>query len=541
MMLESERKWKMEAWEPPPPLPRIKWRPKIHICPNVGIPLPRNPTVEHLKQLWFKYDPYNWHIKPFRRRSLYNLLKRNLDAWTEWLRLDSTPTFYREINTYRKAKDGAVIGIQGPKGSGKSWLGQMVLSRIVDSTPHVLFKYSDLELHISKRDDLAIGVQIDEDLKATGAESKNLVIHINNAFETSRKAELWAVCTGVNLSFEGWGDTLDLRLIPFGFNRKYQATRAAVWSKEREFLGFVVFQRKHLPDDPVYYYNEIGFWGEYKARAINYSLSVTKEGGVEGAVSSEQQDRHIAAMVDYLKIHVIDQGKSLPSDIKCRRLYRRAKLPSKSIGYMTEVIQWAKEELDGEERSSGFIPTVTAGWKGLRTAFHRWLVSQRVRSKTAWYLADWYIFKGLDQSEIGAQYGVGRDAVNKSVSRYRDIFTGHESELGIMAEKWVAAHTDSLHAVRGSGHRDDPDILLTVNDQTVALNVKLCLEGKFRRNFDSTPEDTHMPHAYLAVVHARVPVIRLYPITGPQTYAHHEQGVPCAPEGLGEKLLEMIS
>lgn len=541
MQASEAVQWKMDEWEIPPPLPRVKTSANLSVCPYVGLKLPHYAREKHLKKAWFsKREVYSWEIQPFRRRALYKLLKRNFNSWIDWLRIDSTPTFYKDMEGFKKRQSGAVIGIAGPKMSGKSRLGQMLLTRLVDTQPHVLFQYKDLESHVRDRNDLSLAIQIDEDLKATGNESRNLVIHVNNSFETSRKADLWAICTGVNLNFKDWGNTLDLRMVPFGFNVEFQATRAAVFDKENDFLGFCVFQRKHLPEDPVFYYNANGFWGEYEARARAYSLTVTKKGGVQDAVDDITQTEHIETLKKYFEKYYIDKGIPLPKDLMCRRLYRRAQIPAKSVGYMNEVIAWAIAELDENSKLKPvFIPISTKGWYSLRKTLHTWLVRHNIRSKTAWYLADWHVYKGLKQDKIGAQYNIGRDAVQAAIGRHKDVFVGYESELGILTERWFALHTDSLEARVGTGHRDSPDVLLLIDGTVVAVNVKLNLEKTYRRDYTTTPENK-WKHAVLAVVHARIPVIRLYPLKGPSTYAHWEKGVPCAPEELADKLREMI-
>jgi len=550
MIAESEHAqvWECEEWNPAPALPKGRTRKGIEICPYVGLRLPSYPTEYSLKAAWFsKQELRSWYIKPLRRRALYNLMRRNLHNWAGWLRLDSTHTFNRELKDYQKFNDGATVGITGPKGSGKSRLAQMVLNRAVDTTPHVIFEYKDLEINIPQRGKEAVGIQVDENLKATGSDSKNLVIHVNNALDTGRKAELWVICTGINLSFQGWGDTLDIRMIPFGFNRRFQATRAAFFDVKNDFLGFCVLQREHTPKDSVYYYSELGTWGEYEARARQYSLKVTRKGGATDAIDDTMQDRHIAALKDYLKANFLAKGLDIPSDLKCRRLYRKCKLPPKSVGYMNEIIVWAKDDLeDSKTEKPVFVPQVTEGWNGLRDAFRDWLRgSVRLRKESARYLADWYIATGETQAEIGAKYDRGVDAVNKAVGRYTDSFAGRESEYGEIAERWVQAHTESLGA-RQIGGPGRPDVIVNIEDVEVALNVKLCLEETFRRDFTTSPE-CEWDHGVLVVVHAFAkykkvhrPVIRLYPITGYQTYAHWEKGAPCAPEELADRLREMI-
>lgn len=511
------------------------------MCPFVGLPLPHYPTQQHLKRAWFVADPRSWYIRPFRRRAIYRQLARNLDEWGDWLRMDSTPTFYAETSRLKRDNDGAVIGIAGPKGSGKSVLGQMVLTRCVTSTPHVLFQYKDFDVHVKDMAELDIGVIIDEDLRATGQESRNLVVHVNNAFETSRKAELWAICTGVNLNFDGWGDTLDLRLIPYGYNVRYQATRAAVWSKDREFLGLIVLTRKHRPEDSVLYYDSTGIWGQYKARAIAYSRDVLRQGGVTEAVDAESQTKHIETLKQHLRDEYLDHDRPLPKDLLCRRIYRQARLPAKSISYMQEVIAWAKEELE-EERAvvrREVIETSREGFDGLRDMLTQLILNKggtprQAEKAVAWYVPDWPL---KSESQVGEDLGVSRDAIQKA--KKRGLADVSPTELGDIGERWLASHIDSPAGARtAGGTKSRPDILL--EEEGVAVNVKLSLEKSFRRRVETTPEDQWAPRAVLALVMARRLELRLFPITGPETSVNSGEGVLCAPERVYHGITEVL-
>lgn len=522
-------------WELPSMMPR-----EVDDLTTVGVPMPRYPDIEHFEDAWYEYDPLNWDLDDLNRREWATEIIAHFDQWKRYLDDDSTPVFKKTIEK-KRAKGGILIGVRGIKGGGKSRLAQMVIQRICNVTPHVLFQYKDIGVQIEKAEGEEVGLLIDEDLTATSSDSANLVIHVNNSWETNRKAIQSGCCTGVNLSFERWGNTLDLRLEPCGINPDFLATRFAMFSAKNRFLGFGALQFKHLPDDPVYYYNDLSTWREYDSRASEFSRTVTRSGGALGAVDDVTQTEHIERLKIEFKVRYIDKGIALPPDIACRRVYRMAQLPPKSIGYMNEVIWWAKDELGEGPTKTPFVPTASKGWEGLRSDLHRWFVRQKVRKKTAHYLTDWYVSKGLNQTQIGAQYNVGRDAVVNAVYRYIDIFKGHETELGMIAESWLAAHMDSLSPVVGTGGKECADILGDLEGQTFALNVKWALtDPKYRRHFDSTPEDQHLPKAWLAVVNSQRNTIRLYPIEDAQTYAHHEKGVPCAPETLEGNLTELI-
>ena len=534
-MAKASSKIGLDDWQLPSMMPR-----EVDGLTTVGVPMPDYPEIEDFEAAWFGYDLFNWELDDLNRREWATEIIAHFDQWKRYLGHDSTAIFKRTIQQ-KRAKGGILVGVRGIKGGGKSRLGQMVIQRICNVTPHVLFQYKDIAVQIKSVEGDEVGLLIDEDLTATGQDSANLVIHVNNSWETNRKAIQSGVCTGVNLSFEKWGNTLDIRLEPCGINPDFLATRFGMFTSKNRFLGFGALQFKHLPEDPVYYYNRLGTWQEYDKEAVAFSRTVTRSGGALDAVDDISQTEHIERLKLEFKVRFIDKGLVLPPDIACRRIYRKAKLPSKSIGYMNEVIWWAKDELEESPSKAPFIPSASKGWDGLRSDLHRWFVRHKMKSKTAHYLADWYVSKGLNQTQIGEQYGVSRDTIQKTVLRYKDIFRGKETELGMLAEHWLAAHTDSLGAVVGTGGKESDDVLLTIGSATAALNVKWVLtEPKYRRNFDSSPEHEHLPNAWLAVVNSMTNTIRLHPVTGPQTYAHHETGVPCAPEMLEDTLKEMI-
>jgi hypothetical protein len=537
----------MERWELPPPLPRVKTSAGLPVCPFVGLRLPYYAHERHLKKAWFsRREMKSWEIQPLRRRALYGLLKRNFSGWIEWLRYDSTPTFYREMEGFKKRQSGAVIGIAGPKMCGKSRLGQMLLTRFVDTQPHVLFQYKDLEHHVKDRDDLSLAVQIDEDLRSTGHESRNLVIHVNNTFETSRKADLWAVCTGVNLNFKDWGNTLDVRMIPFGFNVDFQATRAAMFDSDKNFLGFAVFQREHLPEDGVFYYNEEGLWGEYEARAKAYSLTVTKKGGVQDAVDALTQTEHIATLKRLLKTDYVKKGLSIPNDIMCRRLYRKADIPTKSVGYMTETIQWAKFELENGSAARGgqgkegqriqvdYKEMTSKGWTDLRAALSKMM--------KCWSCALYYVppHAQISDREIVEMEGLGIESGSLGTTRRRRLKDLTTLDLGRLGEAACVPWLDSLHPQLGTGTKGQADILVDVDGTECALNVKITLKDGFKESLEMTPEDRWIPNALAVLLVPRHLRIKVFKITGPVMTLNWRRGVLATPDTLAEVIREML-
>jgi hypothetical protein len=544
MQASEAVQWKMEKWELPPPLPKVKTSANLPVCPYVGIKLPYYAREKHLKKAWFsRREMKSWEIQPFRRRALYKLLKRNFNSWVDWLRIDSTPTFYKDMEGFKKRQSGAVIGIAGPKMSGKSRLGQMLLTRLVDTQPHVLFQYKDLEHHIKDRDDLSIAIQIDEDLKATGNESRNLVVHVNNSFETSRKADLWAICTGVNLNFKNWGNTLDLRMIPFGFNADFQATRAAIFDKESDFLGFCVFQRKHLPEDPVFYYNADGYWGEYEARARTYSLTVTKKGGAQDAVDAITQTKHVETLKRHFKIHYLDKGISLPTDLMCNRLYRQAELPAKSAVYMKEIIAWAKFELeDAPAAGAGQGKDVQGSQADYVENLKSWNILRSLLNQALSRID----FEGNNKIDAIVGYMVPnhqKETAEEVLERLkvphcqpdtlRKYFRNGKEELrkkdldGDIGERFLrkawSSHIDYLGVVWGidSGAGHGKSDLIVGNTH---FNIKLSFAKKSSRQvWTTTPEHEH-PDSHVILIWPHRLKVCIHPITGPTTYINPEKG-----------------
>jgi len=566
--------WPLEEWSLPPPLPRVKTRAGFSICPYVGLNLPHYAHERHLRRAWFSpREVRSWEIQPFRRRALYKLLKRNFKDWIEWLRYDSTSTFYRDMAGFKKRQSGAVIGIAGPKMCGKSRLGQMLLTRFVDTQPHVLFQYKDLEHHVRDRDDTAIAIQIDEDLRATGNESRNLAIHVNNTFETSRKASLWAICTGVNLSFKDWGDTLDLRMVPFGFNTDFQATRAAVFDKENDFLGFCVFQRQHLPEHKVFYYNEEGLWGEYEARARAYSLTVTKKGGVQDAVDDLTQTEHIETLKRYFKTHYLDKGISLPNDLMCRRLYRRSHIPAKSVGYMNEVIAWAKDELEPEAVSGGrqgeeHTPIeISEGWLGLRELAYALCIEKGLSLRDSTICSHYMVPPEAGMSKVDLRKSLLEDELKTLEIRqpaFNDVIrrkitpqftdsrktrkkspTITNTDLGRLGERFThRLFESSFSCWVGPASAGVCDVSDRADGDPAragwAVNVKLSLESECNRSFEVSPEH-QVSRSWVLLIMPRILLMRLYPITGEQMVMNSSSGGLCVtPERISSTLKELI-
>lgn len=510
--------------------------------PFVGIPIRKEYDLglmkEEFRYRWFNHDSQVWRLPILERREWYNEISRNFETWLNYITMDSTPEFYMNIRSLKR-RGGILVGINGKKGSGKSWLAQMVITRLVETVPTVLFQYKDLESHVDPTQNGAeIGVLIDEDLKATGNESRNLVIHVNNIWETNRKAILSGVCTGVNLNFEGWGDTLDMRLTPIGVHEESQSTRFAMFDKKNHFLGLAAIQRKHPWDGEVMYYSEEGVWGEYQARAEVFSRSVTQTGGAVDAVDANTQTRHVEQFKDFLR----DYAKTAPlptKQILLRRLYRQAKLPAKSVGYMKEIIEWAREEIaleDDELASTDTMRVIPSGegWTDLRTAL------AKVTKSDAFALYHVPPTPKMTYGDVGKVLGLDilPDSIGKNIRNERRRLK--TTKLGAIGERFLASWIDSFNPKIAGGVKGEPDILCQVGDSIVALNVKLTLSDHFREHIPTTPEDQWIPHAYAVLLLPRLLEVRLYPITGSGMTLNSRGGVLSTIEEVAETVSRLV-
>lgn len=545
--IEEITQWERNEWEFPNPLPRIEKRPKVWVCPQVGLrirrPRARETEFDVVKEAWYsKTELKSWWMPSFARDAWFKEIVDDLD--NHWWRLgtDCTPRYYAGINDL-KSLGGALIVVGGYPGSGKSTLAQMILTRIVTTTPYVIWKGSDLESITEGRTDQQMGVIIDEGDRDSGDNSLSAIKHDVNVWQASRKGELWGLHVGTNKRPAVFGEAVSLYLKCAGINKKYQATRFAMY-REGYFIGLAVLQRKHLPSDQVYYYNELDTWATYEDRARAYSLEVTQQGGATGAVNDEQQTKHI----ERFKLHLIDfeqTNKYIPNDLMCKRLYRqvRPRLPTKNSSYIMEVIKWAKEELDKEAGAVVREERMQSlkGWDALRsdlTALIRQYGGSPRQAELAvpWLVPDWPL---RSQSQVASDFDIGRDSIQKALSR--GLVDIPPVEFGNIGERFIASHIDSP-TTTARGTKGLPDILISHPDGDIAVNVKLVLrEDRFRRTVETTPEDKWTPRAAAALVMARSLEIRLFPITTPESHLNSNEGVLCAPENVMEKILEMIA
>lgn len=513
----SSSKLRLDDWKLPPRLPRF-----VDDLTTIGVPMPYYPEPEDFIEAWNFYDPLNWELDDLNRREWETEILSNFDSWKRYLCVDSTPVFKKTV-AKKRSKGGILIGIRGIKGGGKSRLAQMVIGRICTVTPHVLFQYKDIGAQFQSLNDEVqeVGLLIDEDLTATGADSANLVIHVNNSWDTNRKAVQSGVCTGVNLSFEKWGNTLDIRLEPCGYNERFLATRFGMFSSKNRFLGFGALQFKHLPDDPVYYYNELGTWSQYDDRASLFSRTVTRSGGALDAIDDIEQTKHIERLKKLFTTEYIEKERELPPDIACRRLYRKAKLPAKSIGYMNEVIWWAKNEF--EEKKNGkkgevpFDPKLITGenWEWLRDAYRRWgeeaYALYMVPNKKQ---ATWDdIALVLGETPIPEGASLGR-RIRRRLSGRTD-YPPSTKELGDMGEGFIMASLPDTFGARRIGGIGNPDILCTINNRPVALSIKFTEKDTHYKERERHPEyDAAPDNAFCILIMPRLLTIHIFRITG---------------------------
>ena len=544
-MAKASSKIGLDDWQLPSMIPR-----EVDGLTTVGVPMPDYPEIEDFEAAWFGYDPFNWELDDLNRREWATEIIAHFDQWKRYLGHDSTAIFKRTIQQ-KRAKGGILVGVRGIKGGGKSRLGQMVIQRICNVTPHVLFQYKDIAVQIKSAEGDEVGLLIDEDLTATGQDSANLVIHVNNSWETNRKAIQSGVCTGVNLSFEKWGNTLDIRLEPCGINPDFLATRFGMFTSKNRFLGFGALQFKHLPEDPVYYYNRLGTWREYDKEAVAFSRTVTRSGGALDAVDDISQTEHIERLKLEFKVRYIDKDLELPPDIACRRIYRKAKLPAKSIGYMNEVIWWAKDELEerkaskDEETDSKEVAIIrdSTTWKGFRQDL------QELASRNGWEYAEpfaWYtVPEDIDVSYPDLIDQFNLDVLSGSLGKQirqgrRRLRRESPKAIGDIGERAVTSWLDSCGGVWGGGGTDKNDVTAVIDQHEVAINVKTTLGDDFKEHLEVTPECDH-ERGFAVLLVPRKLDVKVYKLDqGQYMTINSGQGRLATPETLVATLKEMI-
>lgn len=411
MRITEVTEWAENTWPEPPRLSRVEMAPHVHVCPLVGVPLPGWITTsvpfdvfqDYFEGFWYDIDPLMWDIIPYRRDEWFDEI---CDGWKKWIRrirFDSTPRFYKNLTQLRK-KGGGVIVVSAAKGEGKSIIAQMVGTRLYpDIIPNVIWEHADLSGQVTDEDDLKVTIIIDEDLLSTGENSGNIIIHIDNVWQTIRKTNLFIVSTGVKAK---GNPSVDIWLRPCGINEKYQATRCAVMTSKGNFIGWAVFQRKHRPEDLVRYYSELDTWATYESRAKAYSMEVLQAGGVREATTPEEEERHIGLVKDWLEENVDRDLREDPPVMDRMLTYaKRLGVPSKSSAYLKRMVRTALGEWEDANPAPPEPDRDPLDLEFYEKEFRKWLKQQdwaKMPPQSVLQLKFYKLFPDLDDRITGS-------------------------------------------------------------------------------------------------------------------------------------------
>ncbi|GAI03941.1 unnamed protein product, partial [marine sediment metagenome] len=267
--------YEIEHWEKPKPLPG-----------GVAIPTLSRRDFYHY---FMTVDREIWEMTQAQRETWKNEIFNRWDAYRPILYMDGTQFFHQQLKDMNRM-GGAVLLIAGDMGVGKSILGNTILKiwnilKKNKDPPHIFWSKNEVRAKIRKTaNDTAHS--IDEDMQATGSGSVNLEIHLKNIFESIRKTGKLVIVIGVNAQPSRLGRAVGLQLFPIGFNRDFQANRFIVYNWKGEPLWIAITQRFYYPNEPVYYEGELGCFGEYTSRALEFSQTMS---GVFGGSNAEQE------------------------------------------------------------------------------------------------------------------------------------------------------------------------------------------------------------------------------------------------------------
>lgn len=525
-MTTEAQKWELEGWEEPAPLPEVVLQAsptrRVKVCPLVGVPMPegikKKKEFEYwLKRAWYSKREQSWDMLPLTRDEWFDKI---LDDWEMFYRRmdrDMTPRYKKQVKKLLK-KGGLIMVIGGrpaAQGDGKSIGGLMFCELLkrefgIDVKPHVLFEHSHMQIVIDPEEDGWVILDIDEDLRATGEGSGNILIEISNTWQTNRKAKLIIISIGIDPGHSH--PAVNIHLIPAGINEKYQTTRFAMFVNGR-FKGWIRMQRLFRPENTVKYGTEaeLAPLAEYKARAVAHSRRVTHRSLT--AIPPEVERAHIDLVKDFLE----QEKRELGIDFKVPKLdvlvtyAKQLGLPTKTTNYPRRICNTAIYELEKADPDLRKKRTETIDLSGLLDMEEFWADYQKVvysrypddyplADRDAWMVT--YRQMGKKDREIQEELKLTMRAnsigerIRKGVSEWKVLPSN--TQLGTIGEKFVGSQIESLGAgktsyvrsLEESARKGVPDISDTGNTRnaTWAVNVKVSMTHDFDQVFETSPE-----------------------------------------------------
>lgn len=518
--MEVLRKYPLEQWIKPDPLP------------DFGVSIPTSSKIEFYH--YFMGLDQIWEMTLAQRVTWKNKILNAWDTYRSILYIDGTGAFHQQLKDMSRM-GGGIILIAGDMGTGKSIIANTLLKiwnflKENDDPPHIFWSKNEVRAKIRETANNTAH-SIDEDMKATGTGSGNLEIHLKNLFETIRKTGKLVVDVGVNAKPSQLARAIGLQIFPFGFNRRFQANRFIVCNWKEEPLWLATSQRFYYPDEPVFYEGELGVFGEYTSRALEFSRTTTGVfAGSNAAQELEWRDqlvehwkeewKGVTPSMDGLEFEAIQIGIPTESTASIDRVCSSAKM----------VIR--RDQIVGSPGNENVVIT-EAGWKGFRNALFGLCMNKGSTARDAEALSLYYVPKSPKwaYAEVVKEMGLSilSDSISKAIrARKKEITT---KELGDAGEIFVQAQLDNVGGVWGGGGDDVPDI--QVGD--LRLNVKTTLADSVRKYEPTTPEN-RWEGSLVVLLLPRLLEVRLFPITGEHTMINSRKGRLVAIETLAQNL-----
>lgn len=572
--------WDKEEWEPPKALPemtvQVNPQRRVKICRFVGVPMPEGIETKKEFAYWFKKAWYSrrersWDMLPLTRDEWFDKILDDWEVFYRRISRDMTPRLKRQIKQLLK-KGGFIMVIGGrpaAQGDGKSIGGLMVCDLLkrefgIHAIPHILFEHSHMQIVIDPECDDWVILDIDEDLRATGEGSGNILIEISNTWQTNRKAKLIIISVGIDPGYSH--PAVNIHLIPAGINEKYQTTRFGIFVNGK-FKGWARIQRIFRPSDMVKYgvNSELAPLSEYKSRAVAHSRRVTHQNLT--AIPPEVEQEHIDLVKEFLEqerrhAEELDIKFEIPKLDVLVTYAKRLGLPTKTVNYPRRIINTAIYELEKANPSLRKRKTETVDLSDLEDMQDFWTDYQQVvfanypedyvlADRDAWMVT--YAQMGLTYSKIQEKMSLTTrvnsigERVRKGVNEWRVLPT--PTQLGTIAEKFIGSRIESSGAAKivfarsleESAHKGQPDISDTGNTRTAtwALNVKCSMEHDFDRVFETSPEH-QVTRSWALFLFPRLAKMSICEITAENTRFNSGGMVLCGIEEGVARLKEMI-
>jgi hypothetical protein len=512
--------YKLEQWVKP------------DFLPDGGIAIPTNSRRDFYHH-FMTYDTI-WEMTQAQRETWKNEILGNWDSYKFVISVDGTGAYHQQLRDMDRM-GGALILIPGDMGTGKSIIALTHLKmwnylKGNDDPPHVFWSKNEVRAKIRKTANNTAH-SIDEDMRATGSGSGNLEIHLKNLFETIRKTGKLVIDVGVNAAPAQLGRAVGLQLLPFGFNRVFQANRFVVCNWKKEPLWLATSQRFYFPEEPLFYEGELGTFGEYSDRALEFSTTTT---GVFAGSNADQE----LAWRDELVAH---WEKEFPSIVPSMDVLEfeaiQIDIPQESIASISRVCSSSKfiitRNIRKGESGNNEVVITEAGWKGFRSGLYDLVMNKGSTSRDAEALSLYYVPREPKWAYVDIVKEMGLSVLSDSISkairaRKKEITT---KQLGDLGEKFVASQLDIVGGVWGGGGDDVPDV--TVGD--LRLNVKTTLADSVRKHEPTTPEN-QWDNSLVVLLLPRLLECRLFPITGEHTAINSRKGRLVAIETLAQNL-----